>query len=217
MATINLSKGATINLAKEAPGLKHCMVGLGWDPVDKTGGNKKKKGFFGKLFGGSEPERVSTSEIDCDASAFLLINGKIKDKSDVVCYWNKDHKSQCVKHMGDNITGEGDGDDEQIFIDLDKLPSEYDGVVITVNIYQARSRHQKFGDIQNVFIRLVDNDTGKEVCQYADKQFGAEFGESTAIIFGKLMRDPANGGWSFEAIGKGTNDDSIEITTKMFV
>lgn len=200
---INLSKGSVVNLSKEAPGLKRCMVGLGWDPV------KQKRGLFG--FGSSGS---SGAAIDCDASAILLSNDRFTDSKDLVYYGHLSHSSGSVKHMGDNLTGDGDGDDEQIFIDLGSVPSHYNKIVITVTIYQGRQRNQNFGMIENAFIRLVDDTTGKEVCKYADKQLSYDNATCTTLIFGELYRD--GGSWHFRAIGEGNNDESISVTCRRY-
>ena len=126
--SVNLQKGQRVSLSKDREGLSKIMVGLGWDAAEV-----KKHGLFG--FGGG-----STHNIDCDASVILLKNGRLESSKDVVYFGNLKHASGAVKHMGDNLTGDGDGDDEQIMIDLSKLPPEYDRLVITVNIYQAAQR-----------------------------------------------------------------------------
>ena len=138
--SISLQKGQKVSLTKENAGLSKVIVGLGWDEV------QQKRGFFAP-----KPQ-----PIDCDASAFLLKNGKLTDPKDVVFFNNLRHESGTVQHMGDNLTGAGEGDDEQIMVDLAKIPSEYDRIVLVVTIYQAVQRKQHFGLIQNAFIRLVD-------------------------------------------------------------
>ena len=127
--SISLQKGQKVNLSKEKKGLSRVVVGLGWDEV------KRSRGFFA----------LKPAPIDCDASAILLQNGRMAGRDDLVYYNNLTHKSGTVRHMGDNLTGEGEGDDEQIVIDLDRVPSEYDKIVIVVTIYQAQQRKQHFG------------------------------------------------------------------------
>lgn len=146
---ISLQKGQKVSLTKENPGLSQVVVGLGWDEA------KQSRGFLGALFG------AASQPIDCDASAILLKNGRLTDKADIVYFGNLRHKTGTVNHMGDNLTGAGDGDDEQIVIDLARVPVEYDKIVIVVNIYQAVQRKQEFGMIENAFIRLVDAKTKK--------------------------------------------------------
>ena len=119
------------------------MVGLGWDVNAFDSG----------------------ADFDLAAAAFMVgENGKCPTDKEFVFYGNLVHPSESVKHMGDNLTGEGDGDDEQIVVDLSKIPAEYDRIVIVVNIYHAVQRKQHFGMIENAFIRLVDGKTNREMC-----------------------------------------------------
>ena len=143
--SVSLQKGQKISLTKGNEGLSKVIIGLGWDEAAKS-----KGGLFGSLFGSSGPA------IDCDASAFVLQNGKLTDKKDIVYFGNLKHYTGTVQHMGDNLTGAGEGDDEQIVVDLARVPAEYDRIVLVVNIYQAVQRRQHFGMIQNAFIRIVD-------------------------------------------------------------
>lgn len=189
---ISLQKGQKVNLSKEHAGLAKMMVGLGWDEAHKSGG------IIGALFGSAK------QDIDCDASAIMLKNGKFVHKDDVVYFGNLGHKSGSVKHQGDNLTGAGDGDDEQIMIDLSKVPQEYDKIVIVVNIYQAVKRKQHFGMIQNAFIRLVDMRNNNEMCRY---NLTEDYSGMTAMIFGEIYRH--NGEWKFSAIGQGTTDPGL--------
>ena len=192
--SISLQKGQKVSLTKENAGLKKIVVGLGWDEAKKSGG------FLSSLFGSSGGE----SNIDCDASAFLLQNGKLVYKDDVVYYGNLRHKSGTVIHMGDNRTGAGEGDDEQITIDLANVPADYDRIVIVVNIYQAVQRRQEFGMIRNAFIRLVDASNNKEILKY---NLTENYAGMTAMIFGEVYRH--NGEWKFSAVGQGTTDASL--------
>lgn len=187
--SISLQKGQKVSLSKDNAGLSQVLVGLGWDEAPR-----KRAGFFAP----------KPKPIDCDASALLLKNGKLTDASDVVYFGNLRHKSGTIQHMGDNLTGAGDGDDEQILVDLAKIPAEYDRIVIVVNIYQAFQRNQHFGMIQNAFIRLVDGRNNKEMCQY---NLTEDYSGMTAMIFGEIYRH--NGEWKFNAIGQGTNDPGI--------
>ena len=125
-------------------------------------------------------------------------------KEDVVYYGNLRHRSGTVIHMGDNLTGAGEGDDEQITIDLASVPAEYDRIVIVVNIYQAKQRHQEFGMIRNAFIRLVDASNNKEILKY---DLTENYAGMTAMIFGEVYRH--NGEWKFSAVGQGTTDASL--------
>jgi stress response protein SCP2 len=186
--SISLQKGQKVNLSKERAGLSTVMVGLGWDEVEQ------KRGFFAP-----KPQ-----PIDCDASAILLKNGKLAGKQDLVYFGNLSHKSGTAQHMGDNLTGQGEGDDEQIIVDLAKMPSEYDRIVIVVNIYQAYQRKQHFGLIKNAFIRLVDAKTNTEMCKY---NLSEDYSGMTAMIFGEIYRH--EGEWKFNAIGQGTKDSGL--------
>ena len=165
-------------------------------------------GFLSALFGGGSKQQP----IDCDASALMLKNGKLVDKSDIVYFGNLHHKSGTVNHQGDNLTGAGDGDDEQIVIDLAKVPQEYDKIVIVVNIYQAVQRHQHFGMIENAFIRLVDARNNNEMCKY---NLTENYSGMTAMIFGEVYRH--NGEWKFSAVGQGTNDPGLGELSRRFV
>ena len=187
--SISLQKGQNVSLSKESVGLSNVLVGLGWDAVEQ------RSGLFG-LF--------KAADIDCDATAILLKNGKFVDKTDVVYFGNLVHKSGTVRHMGDNLTGEGEGDDEQILIELSRVPQEYDKIVIVVTIYQAQQRKQHFGLIENAFIRLVDGKNDQEILKY---NLTEDYSGMTAMIFGEIYR--YNGEWKFGAIGQGTRDGGI--------
>ena len=187
--SVNLQKGQKVDLTKGNASLKRVMVGLGWDEV------AQKRGLFAP-----KPQ-----DIDCDASALLLsAGGKLASKEDYVFYNSLKHKSGSVQHMGDNLTGAGDGDDEQIVSELARVPAEYDRIVVVVNIYQAMARHESFGMIQNAFIRIVDARTNQELCKY---NLSENYNGMTAMIFGEIYRN--NGEWKFNAIGEPTNDNSI--------
>lgn len=193
--SISLQKGQKVSLTKEGKeGLDKVIVGLGWDEA-KSGG---KGGLFGSLF--SAP----TQNIDCDASAIMLKNGKLADGKDVIYFGNLQHTSGAVKHMGDNLTGAGEGDDEQIMIELSRVPAEYDRIVFVVNIYQAVQRHQHFGMIQNAFIRIVDARNRQELCKF---NLSENYSGMTAMIFGEAYRH--NGEWKFNAVGQATTDPAL--------
>lgn len=179
---ISLQKGQKVSLAKEAPTIKELILGLGWDVL-------KRKGFFGA---------VASSNLDCDAFLIMLQNGKFVDKNDLVYYGHLRHSSGAVTHLGDNLTGAGDGDDEQIIIKLNQVPEKYDRLVVGVNIYSAHSRKQDFGMVDNAFIRLVDEKTGVEAMRY---NLTDDYAGYTAMIFGEIYRH--NGEWKFSAIGQG--------------
>ena len=194
--SVSLQKGQKVSLSKERAGLNRIVVGLGWDEV------KRKTGFFAP-----KPQAI-----DCDASAILLQNGRLVDNKDVVYFGNLRHKSGTVQHMGDNLTGAGDGDDEQIIIDLASVPAEYDKIVIVVNIYQAVQRRQHFGMIENAFIRLVDARSNIEMCKY---NLTENYSGMTAMIFGEVYRH--NGEWKFSAMGQGTNDPGLGELTRRYI
>ena len=192
--SVNLQKGQKVELRKSNGGeLRKVMVGLGWDEVQRG------RGF-------------NTDDIDCDASAFLCISGHLLSSDDVVYFGNLTHNSGCVRHMGDNLTGAGEGDDEQIFIDLASLPAKYDKVVLVVNIYHANQRGQHFGMIENAFIRICDAETGQELCKY---NLSEHYDGMTAMVFGEVYR--RNGAWKFNAIGQPTRDNSVGDLAKRFV
>ncbi len=131
---------------------------------------------------------------------------------DVVYFGNLTHNSGCVRHMGDNLTGAGEGDDEQILVDLVSLPNQYDKIVIVVNIYQAMQRKQHFGMIQNAFIRICDAENNQELCKY---NLSENYDGMTAMVFGELYR--YKGTWKFNAIGQATRDNSIDKLSQRFI
>ena len=191
---VSLQKGQKVDLRKsDGSTLRRVMIGLGWDAA-KTGG------FFSR-----------THNIDCDASVFLCQNGKLMSNDDVVYYGNLKHKSGCIIHMGDNLTGEGEGDDEQIYVNLDSLPKVYDKIIFVVNIYNSHERKQNFGMIQNAFIRIIDDETHTELCRY---NLTENYEGMTAMVFGEIYL--RNGQWKFNAIGQGTKDASIDELAQRF-
>jgi tellurium resistance protein TerD len=172
---ISLSKGGNVSLSKESPGLDEIMVGLGWD-VRATDGQ----------------------DFDLDASAFLLKeDGKVRSDGDF-CFYNNKDVGGAVVHQGDNRTGEGDGDDEQIKIVLSKVPADVDKVAVAVTIHDGESRSQSFGQVSNAFIRLVDNKTGSEIVRY---DLSEDASVETAMILGEVYRNA--GEWKFRAVGQG--------------
>lgn len=194
--SISLQKGQKISLIKQGDNsLKKIVVGLGWDQAGKS----KNKGIF-SFFSGN---------IDCDASAILLEEGKLVDKKDVISFMNLKHRSGAVVHTGDNLTGEGDGDDEQIIINVDLIPERINKIVFVANIFCARERKQHFGMIKNAFIRVFNAENNVELCKY---QLTDEYDGYTAMIFGEIYR--YNGEWKFNSIGQGTKADSIEELIK---
>jgi stress response protein SCP2 len=189
LMAISLQKGQKVSLSKDNPGLSNIVVGLGWD-------SKKAGGFFG---GGSN--------IDCVASVFMLgENDKILDKKDIIYFGNKHSKCGSVNHSGDNLTGDGDGDDEQISVDLSRVPAHIQKLVFVVNIYQARQRNQDFGKIKNAFIRVFNPSAGNnELVRF---NLSDDYSGQTSLITGEIYRH--NGEWKFNAVGQGTTDNSVD-------
>jgi tellurium resistance protein TerD len=173
---ISLSKGGNVSLSKEDPGLDEIMVGLGWDV----------RATDGKAF-------------DLDASAFLLAaSGKVRSDSDFIFYNNKNGANDSVIHQGDNRTGEGEGDDEQVLVTLSKLPGDIDKVAVVVTIHDGEANGQSFGQVSNAFIRLVNQKTGKEVVRY---DLSEDASVETAMILGEVYRHGTD--WKFRAVGQG--------------
>ena len=201
--SINLQKGQKIDLTKGGGGLSRIMVGLGWDEAQPAP-QQSSGGFFG-LFK-SQPQQ-QTQDIDCDASAILLnSNGKLygNNTNDCCVYFgNLSHYSGAIQHQGDNLTGAGDGDDEQIMVDLSRVPSDVAKIVFVVNIYDANKRGQHFGMIQNAFIRLVNLANHSEICKFnlSENYYGM-----TGMVVGEIYR--YNGEWKFNAIGQPVKEAS---------
>lgn len=195
--SISLKKGNRLSLSKEVEGLRSVIVGLGWDVAKVKG-----KGLFGFT--------SSTPSIDCDASAFLLDNqGKVVD---TVYFGSLRSKCGTVIHTGDNLTGDGDGDDEQLIVNLNNVPSHINEIVFTVNIYNAKRKGQDFGMIENAFMRIVDKANDKQIAHF---NLTDNYSGDTAMIFGSLKRE--NNQWEFVAIGQGTQDGSINELRNRFL
>lgn len=192
---LDLTKGQKVNLAHTNKGLSEMLVGLGWDA-----NRNSLKNFIKGLFTGD-------TTMDLDAYAILLKNGELEGNSDIVNYQNLRHKTKAIRHCGDNLTGEGKGDDEQIEINLSALPKEYDKVIIAVDIYSAKRKKQHFGMVENAFVRLVDKNNGEEVCRYS---LVKGFDGMTAMVLGELYRN-TNNEWEFIAIGQGYANGIEEI------
>ncbi len=186
---ITLSKGQKVSLTKGNPGLKHIVVGLGWDT------NKYDGGF----------------DFDLDSAAFLLDeNGKVNADTDFVFYNNLKHSSGAVEHLGDNLTGEGDGDDEQVKVDLSLVPQNISKIAFTVTIHEALERRQNFGQVSNSYVRVIDEDTNQELLNY---ELGEDFSIETAIVVCEIYRH--NGEWKFNALGSGF-EGGLEALCKNF-
>ena len=191
---INLQKGQRISLSKEAPGLTKLMCGLGWDVAKRSGG-----GLFGAF--------SNTPDCDLDASVICLDkNDKVNGQANVIYFGNLAHKSGAITHLGDNLTGAGDGDDEQIIVDLARMPPDIAKLVFTVNIYQCIARKQDFGQVQNAFVRLVNMSDNKEVARY--NLSGSEYKGMTGMLMAEIYRH--NNEWKMGAIGNGVKVNGLE-------
>jgi len=173
---ISLSKGGNVSLSKEAPGLRRILVGLGWDA----------RATDGKPF-------------DLDASAFLLgEDGRVRSDADFVFYNQVEGAGGAVRHQGDNLTGAGEGDDEQIEVSLASLPAEVQRIAVSVTIHEAETRGQNFGQVSNAFIRVVNADDGQEIARY---DLSEDASTETAMIFGEIYRHGQD--FKFRAVGQG--------------
>ena len=173
---ISLSKGGNVSLSKEAPNMKNIIVGLGWDTRSTDG-----------------------KDFDLDASAFLIgSSGKVRSDHDFIFYGKLKSDDGSIEHTGDNRTGEGDGDDESLYVFLDKIPADVEKVVFTVTIHDAVALGQAFGQVSGAFIRLVNKDTNAEVARY---DLSEDASTETAMNFGELYRH--NNEWKFRAVGQG--------------
>lgn len=193
----NLKKDEDILIAKRGSFQKKIAVGLGWDPLSV----KDKRRF---------PFRKR--HVDCDVSALMLDakTGKLKDISDVIYFRGLSHRTQSVFHVGDNIDGFGDSDDEQLIVDLYKVPPGYNRIVFVANIYDAKKRHQHFGMMGNSYIRLFEKDSKIEICRH---DLANDYDGFTSLIFGELYIDKFD--WKFKTYNKGTMDDGLkEILTR---
>ncbi|TWT16058.1 TerD family protein [Planomicrobium sp. CPCC 101079] len=174
---INLSKGQKVDLTKSNPGLSKVIVGLGWDTNKYDGGQ----------------------DFDLDSSIFLLgANGKCTSEKDFIFYNNTIGAEGAVEHTGDNKTGEGEGDDEQVNVNLSSIPSSIERVTFAITIHDAEARGQNFGQVSNSYVRIVNGDSNEELIRY---DLGEDFSIETAIVVGELYRH--NNEWKFNAIGSG--------------
>ena len=175
---VNLQKGGNVSLTKSEPGLKKINVGLGWD-LRATDG----------------------ADFDLDASAFLLTDsGKVRGDQDFIFYNNTKSSDGSVEHMGDNRTGEGEGDDEVVAVNLDNVPADVQKVVVAVTIHDAESRRQNFGMVQSAFIRVVNAESDNEIARY---DLSEDASTEAAMVFGEVYRH--NNEWKFRAVGQGFN------------
>ncbi|WP_335954763.1 TerD family protein [Acinetobacter guillouiae] len=173
---ISLNKGGNLSLSKTDPSLNQVLVGLGWDARATDG-----------------------TDFDLDASAFLLSeNGKVRGEHDFIFYNQTRSPEGSVEHTGDNRTGAGDGDDEAVRINLAQVPADVQKIAITVTIHEGESRGQNFGQVQNAFIRVVNDQSNTEIVRF---DLNEDYSTETAMIFGELYRH--NGEWKFRAVGQG--------------
>ncbi len=174
--SVSLTKGGNVSLSKQAPGLSAVLVGLGWDARTTSG-----------------------ADFDLDASALMVgTTGRILSDSHFVFFNNLTSPDGSVEHMGDNLTGDGEGDDEEIKVNLAAVPAEADKVVIAVSIYDAEARSQSFGQVRNAYIRVVNQADGTELTRY---DLSEDASNETAMIFGEVYRSA--GEWKFRAVGQG--------------
>lgn len=173
---VTLSKGQNVSLSKTDPLLKHILIGLGWDARSSDG-----------------------QDFDLDASVFMTAdNGKVPSDDYFVFYNQLQSPCGSVQHTGDNLTGDGDGDDESIIVELEKVPANIKSLFVTVTIHDAETRRQNFGQVSNAFVRLVNHETGQEVLRF---DLSEDYSTETAMVFGEVYRH--NGDWKFRAIGQG--------------
>ncbi|MAB25214.1 MULTISPECIES: TerD family protein [Pseudomonas] len=173
---LSLQKGGNLSLSKTDPGMTKALIGLGWDPRATDG-----------------------AEFDLDASAFLIAsNGKVRSEADFIFYNQLKSPDGSVEHTGDNRTGEGDGDDEILKVDLSRVPADIDKIAFSVTIHEGQTRNQNFGQVANAYIRIVNEVSGSEVVRY---DLAEDASVETAMIFGELYRN--NGEWKFRAVGQG--------------
>lgn len=203
---VSLKKGQKVSLKKDDKKLDKIMVGLGWDAVKMKPQSVLE--IFKALIIGQEQKK----DIDCDASAIMLQDGKYNGQNDLVYFGHLSHISGSVEHRGDNLTGDGEGDDEQIIVELSNVPSKYNKIVFVVNIYQAYERKHHFGNISNAYIRIVDLSTNIEMYRY---NLSENYDGQTAMIFGEVYRDGDE--WKFQAIGEATKDRDLNTLCNHFV
>jgi tellurium resistance protein TerD len=173
---ISLNKGGNLSLSKTDPSLNNVLIGLGWDARPTDG-----------------------ADFDLDASAFMLkADGKVRSDADFIFYNQKRSACGSVEHLGDNLTGKGEGDDETLVVQLNNVPTDVERVTFAVTIHEAETRKQNFGQVSNAFIRVVNKDSGVEIARY---DLSEDASVETAMIFGEIYRH--NGEWKFKAIGQG--------------
>lgn len=192
---VNLQKGQRVDLTKGNAGLNRIVVGLGWDPVEQ------KRGWFS----------AAPANIDCDTSVIMLQNERLSDNQDIVYFGRLKSGCGSVVHSGDNLTGEGHGDDETIMVSLNDVPAKYTKLVFVVNIYDSHNRKQHFGMIRNAYIRVINPANNEELIRY---NLSDDYNDQTSLITGEIYRH--NGEWKFAALGNATQDRSISEVCMRF-
>lgn len=196
---INLQKGQRISLEKEAPNLSRLMCGLGWDVAEKTGG-------LLQMFG-------NTSNLDLDASVLCLdANDKLKSQQDLIYFGNLRHSSSAIMHLGDNLTGAGEGDDEQVIVELKAIPANINKLVFVVNIYDCIKRQQDFSQVRNAFVRLVDLGNNREIARYTLS--GSEYQGCTGMILAEVYRHDNE--WKMAASGQGLKVNGLKELIRQY-
>lgn len=184
--SISLTKGGNVSLSKEELGLSKILIGLGWDERATDG-----------------------TEFDLDASAFMLASsGKVRDDSGFIFYNNLVSSDGSIEHTGDNLTGEGDGDDEEIKVHLDAVPADVQKIAVAVSIHDYDIRNQNFGMMSNAYIRIVNDATNREIARY---DLAEDYSVETALIIGEVYRH--NGEWKFRAVGQGFKGGLAPLAT----
>ena len=173
---VSLSKGQNVSLSKTNPTLKHIIIGLGWDARSSDG-----------------------QDFDLDASVFMTgENGKVLSDDYFIFYNQLQSPCGSVQHTGDNLTGDGDGDDESLIVELDKVPAQIKSLFVTVTIHEAQARRQNFGQVRNAFVRLVNKEDEQENLRF---DLSEDYSTETAMVFGEVYRH--NNEWKFRAVGQG--------------
>ncbi|KAB2492478.1 TerD family protein [Priestia endophytica] len=200
---ITLQKGQRIDLTKGNPTLSNILIGLGWDPVQSSGGG----GLLSSLFGGGN----KAPNVDCDASVLMLQDDKITKKEQLIYFGNLKSSCGSVTHSGDNLTGEGAGDDEQILVNLQDIPSYINKLVFVVNIYDCVRRKQDFGMLKNAYIRVQNQDNGEQLLRF---NLSDDYSGKTSLVVAEIYRHGSD--WKFGAIGDGTKDTNLQELVRSY-
>lgn len=200
---ITLQKGQRIDLTKGNPTLSNILIGLGWDPVQSSGGG----GLLSSLFGGGN----KAPNVDCDASVLMLQDDKITKKEQLIYFGNLKSSCGSVTHSGDNLTGEGAGDDEQILVNLQDIPSYINKLVFVVNIYDCVRRKQDFGMLKNAYIRVQNQDNGEQLLRF---NLSDDYSGKTSLVVAEIYRHGSD--WKFGAIGDGTKDTNLQEIVRSY-